>query len=232
MTAARLRTLAACLAGLLVLVTGPAAAEMRLDRSILVFDADSAPRQDVEVANTGDEVLYLDTEILTVVNPGTDDERREVITDPDALTLLVTPARAIVQPGGRQLIRIVLLEDPGDSDRVHRVNVRPVLPPLEADQSAVKVVVAYQLLIIQRPENPNPDLRWERDGKTIRFENAGNSNILLFNGRQCLGEEDCIDLGVARRLYAGNRWTVDLPLDAPVEFTAGVGDTNARRRFD
>lgn len=228
--------------GLLMLIAaGPTTAEMVLDRSILVFDADAAPRQDVEITNTGTETLYLDTETLVVTDAGTDAEQRTPVDDPDAAGVLVTPARMVVPPGGRQLVRVVLLDAPGATDRIRRINVTPVVPPQEARSSAVKVVVAYQLLVIVRPERPEPDLRWTRTGSTIRFENAGNSNVLLYNGRQCpssadgepAAEEDaCVDLSVARRLYAGNAWTLELPLDAPVEFTATVGDTNSRRRFD
>lgn len=214
---------------------GPARAEMQLDRSILVFDADARPTQDVEVRNAGEETLYLATEILLVSDPGTEAEARTPVTDPDAAGVLVTPARAVIPPGGRQLLRVVLLEDPGETDRIYRINVKPVVPQLQAEQSAVKVVVAYQLLVIQRPLDPEPDLQWKREGRTIRFRNAGNSNVLLYNGRQCADaatETDCVEIAGARRLYAGNDWTLELPRDAPVELTAAIGNSNARRRFD
>jgi P pilus assembly chaperone PapD len=220
---------------LLAAASLPASADMVLDRSILVFDADGAPRQDVEITNTGDETLYLDTEILAVDDPGTEDETRTPVEDPDAAGLLVTPARMVVPPGGRQLVRIVLLDAPGETDRIHRINVVPVVPPQQAEQTAVKVVVAYQLLVIVRPESPAPDLVWEREGTRITFENRGNTNVLLYNGRQCPtaeADDDCVDLSLARRLYAGNVWTAELPMDAPVEFTTTVGDVNTRRRFD
>lgn len=219
----------------LVLLAAPAAAEMQLDRSILVFDADGAPRQDVEVTNSDDAPLYLDTEVLLVTAPGTDAEARTAVDDPGAAGILVTPARAVVPPGGRQLLRIVLLEDAPAEDRIYRINVKPVLPPLQPRQTAVKVVVAYQLLVIQRPRDPAPDLVWSREGDRISFENLGNSNVVLFNGRQCADfetETDCTEIDGARRLYAGNRWTLDLPRSGPVEFTTGVGLANVRRRFD
>ena len=227
-----------CLRGsllfLLLLTSAGARAEMQLDRSILVFDADSPPRQDVEVRNTGGEILYLDTEILVVEAPGTDAETRRPVLDPDAAGVLITPARAVLPPGGRQLLRIVLLDDPPEVDRIYRINVRPVVPPLEADQTAVKVVVAYQLLVIQRPLDPSPGLTWTREGHTITFRNDGNTNVLLFNGRQCDGasESSCRELPDARRIYAGTSWRLDLPFDAPVEFTAATGESNVRRRFD
>lgn len=212
-------------------------AEMVLDRSILVFDGEEGGRQDVEVTNTGSENLYLDTEILRVTDPGTDQEQRLEVEDPDAAGLLVTPARMVVPPGGRRLVRVVTLEEPGEADRIYRVNLLPVVPPLTADTTAVKVVVAYQLLVILRPRDPQPDLVWTREGDRIRFRNQGNTNVLLYNGSQCPegvepGSEDCVDIGVARRLYAGNEWELDLPLAAPVEFTTTVGTRNQRRRFD
>lgn len=226
--------LVACL-----LASAPALqAQMVLDRSILVFDPDDAGRQDVEVTNTGSDNLYVDTEILRVRDPGTPDESRVEVEDPDTAGLLVTPSRMVVPPDGRRLVRIVLLEEAGTTeDRIFRVNLLPVVPPQQAERTAVKVVVAYQLLVIVRPRNPQPDLVWNRDGRRIRFENRGNTNILLYGGSQCpegveRGSEECEELGVARRLYAGNEWELELPLAAPVEFTTTVGDRNARRRFD
>ena len=208
-------------------------ADMSLDRSILIFDAQSSPRQDVEVTNTGSENLYLETEILRVDRPGTDAETRERVLDPDAIKLLVTPARLIVPPGARRLLRVVSLEAPGDVDQIYRINVRPVVGPLEASTTAVKVVIAYQLLVILRPANPRPELGWERQGRRITFINQGNSNVLLFNGVQCPPEGgDCIELNQAQRLYAGNSWTLELPLAAAVEFTTGIGQRNVRQRFE
>ena len=208
-------------------------ADMSLDRSILIFDAQSSPRQDVEVTNTGSENLYLETEILRVDRPGTDAETRERVLDPDAIKLLVTPARLILPPGARRLLRVVSLEAPGDVDQIYRINVRPVVGPLEASTTAVKVVIAYQLLVILRPANPRPELGWERQGRRITFINQGNSNVLLFNGVQCPPEGgDCIELNQAQRLYAGNSWTLELPLAAAVEFTTGIGQRNVRQRFE
>lgn len=236
--------LCALLATTLLSVPTAARADMVLDRSILVFDPDQG-RQDVEITNNGTETLYLDTQILAVSAPGTDDERRERIADPAEAGLLVTPARMVLAPGARRLVRIVLLEEPGPAERIYRINVMPVVPPLEADVTAVKVVVAYQLLVIIRPEDARPELVWERAGRRIEFENRGNSNVLLYNGRQCPANgqagaeteteaeaEPCVDLSVARRLYAGNSWTLELPFDAPVEFTTTIGETNVQRRFD
>ncbi|MCC5886908.1 MAG: fimbria/pilus periplasmic chaperone [Gammaproteobacteria bacterium] len=218
----------------MILMLGTATqADMSLDRSILVFDAGSQPRQDVEITNSSAENLYLETEILLVSQPGTEQETREQILDPDAIDLLVTPARLIVPPGARRLLRVVHLGEPPEVDRIYRVNVRPVVGPVEADATAVKVIVAYQLLIIVRPPNPQPDLGWSREGRQIAFQNRGNSNILLFNGVQCPPDGgDCIELNTARRLYAGNDWTLELPFDAAVEFTTGIGQRNVRQRFD
>jgi P pilus assembly chaperone PapD len=221
----------------LVAATPALHAEMVLDRSILVFDGDDGGRQDVEVTNTGADNLYLDTEILRVTDPGTDQETRAEVEDPGAAGLLVTPARMVVPPGGRRLVRVVAMDEPGETDGIYRVNLLPVVPPQTAETTAVKVVVAYQLLVILRPRDAQPDLVWTREGDRIRFRNQGNTNVLLYNGSQCPagvepGSEDCVDIGVARRLYAGNEWELELPLSAPVEFTTTVGKRNVRRRFD
>ncbi len=235
MSAIRRRPRLAALLGsvALFLLGSTVQADMSLDRSILIFDAHGTPRQDVEITNTGSENLYLETEILRVSNPGTEAETRERVLDPDAIDLLVTPARLIVPPGARRLLRVVNLGDPAEVDHIYRINVRPVVGPVEADTTAVKVIIAYQLLVILRPSDPQPELTWDRQGRSITFTNNGNTNVLLFNGVQCPPDGgDCIELNAAQRLYAGNSWTLELPYDGSVEFTTGVGQRNVRQRFN
>ncbi|TVS17018.1 MAG: hypothetical protein EA417_08470 [Gammaproteobacteria bacterium] len=226
--------LAALLGCVALLLLGSAAqADMSLDRSILIFDAQSTPRQDVEITNSGSENLYLETEILRVSQPGTEAETRERVLDPDAIDLLVTPARLIVPPGARRLLRVVNLGDPAKVDHIYRINVRPVVGSVEAETTAVKVIIAYQLLVILRPSDPQPELIWDRQGRNITFTNNGNTNVLLFNGVQCPPDGgDCVELNAAQRLYAGNSWTLELPYDGSVEFTTGVGQRNVRQRFN
>ena len=71
--------------------SGPAAANMVLSNAIVHFEPGSPARQDVEITNVGNEPMYVQIEPKVILNPGTDTEHREVITDPRQHGLLVTP---------------------------------------------------------------------------------------------------------------------------------------------
>lgn len=213
------------LVALLWIATATAQAEMYVDRSIVTFEPGEPSREDVEVSNTGDDVMYVQVEVLRVDNPGTPDEERVKVSNPQDLKLLATPSKLIIPPGSRKLIRIVNLQSSNERERIYRINVRPIVPPLEEETSQLRIVVAYQILTIVQPDEPETNLSVTRDGTTITFENSGNSNVLLSDGRQCKTdtEEECQEL-TSRRLYAGNTWELSLPYDAPVSYSVRTYD--------
>lgn len=237
MTPSILRSMA--LAALLALLSLPAQANMLIDRSVVVFKPGDPARQDVTVINAGKETLYVQVQVLEVRNPGTPQESRVPVTNPDEMSMLVTPTRLVVEPGGRRPLRLVNLKPDAAAERVYRVNVSPVVGKLEMENSsnamAVKVVVGYQLLVVTSPKSPQEGLEVKRNGKTAVLRNTGNTNILLFSGQQCpaadAAEASCKTLP-DNRLYPGNEWTIDLPFDAPFEYQMTILERNQRRQFE
>lgn len=206
---------------ILTITMSKAVAGIYLDRIIVEFDPDGLPREDIVVINDSTtDNAYVDVEILEVQAAGTDEEKRILITNPQESGLLVTPARMVIPPGGRQQVRMVNLAGTGEVDRVYRVNFKPVLPPLAQEESTVRIVVAYQALVLIPPQDPTAVLNYERDDAELRFENVGNSYIRLESGTYCeTDESDCIDLE-GTRLYAGNSWELELPGNGVVRFNA------------
>lgn len=237
MTTSIMRSMA--LAGLLAVATLPAHANMLIDRSVVVFKPGDPARQDVTVINAGKEPLYVQVQILEVQQPGTPQEKRVPVTSPDEMTMLVTPTRLVVEPGGRRPLRLVNLKPDSTVERVYRVNVSPVVGKLEMESTsnamAVKVVVGYQLLVLTSPKSPEDGLEVKRTGKAAVLRNTGNTNILLFSGQQCPAagapEADCKSLP-DNRLYPGNEWTIELPFDQPFEYQMTVLERNQRRQFE
>ncbi len=193
-----------------------ASAALSLDRMIVYFDPDKTPRQDIIVSNPDPETLYLQTEIFEVRNPGSEDEDRVKITDPAKLKLLTTPNKAIIPPNGRKTVRLVSLEKPTDKELVYRVTFKPVVGDLEASQTAIKLLIAYQTLIFIRPDNPKYDVSAKQKGNQLVFTNKGNINAVLRNGQYCTSKKDdsCKSLSETTRIYAGESWTLDIPSDA------------------
>ncbi len=193
---------------LLLLTSMPTNADMRVDRAIVYFEPDAPPRQDVEVSNLSDENLFLQVEVLEVSNAGTEQEQRTLVTDLDSIGFIASPANSVIPPKGRRNIRLLNLREPGDQERIYRVTFKPVLPELSAQTNAIKLLVAYQSLIIIRPKNVDIDIASESKTDGLLLSNNGNANVFLQNGRAChTASKECFDLP-SKRLYAGNSWTV------------------------
>lgn len=200
--------------------SGSAFADMYVDRSIVVFEPGEPARQDIKVSNSDPEDMYVQVEVLEVRKAGSVDEIRAKVSDPSKLKLLATPNKIIIPPNGQKLIRIVNLQQDNDQERIYRINVTPIVPPLEEDSSQLRIVVAYQILAIIQPNVPASQLNAQRNGKVMTFVNKGNTNVLLSDGNQCnpAAPAECTDL-TSRRLYADNEWQLELPYDAPVTYS-------------
>lgn len=193
-------------------------ADIFVDRAIVRLAADQPPREDIKVINNGSEPGYVQVDVLEVRNPGTAQEERVKITDPEELKLIANPSKLMIPPNSQKLVRIVNLAPAGEEERIYRVNVTPVLPPLEQDaDSVVRVVVAYQLLVIVDPLKPVEQVDVSRQRYQLTINNTGNTNVLFSDAKQCDENDDCVEIP-AHRVYPGNKWVVDLERDAPVVF--------------
>lgn len=212
-----------------------AGAAMVIDRAVIEFPVGEPPRQDVLVGNPDEEPLFVDVQVLEVSRPGTEQEEREVVKDPEAIGLIASPRRLMVPAGSRRLVRLVNLKGHGDTERVYRVNLKPAAGPVESQSMGVRVLVGYQLLVFVEPEESRVELEVNRQGKVLHLHNTGNVNVRVFQGQQCpaesSSEDDCVEVK-GRRLYPGNQVSLDLPYDAPVEFSVMAGDRSSRRRFE
>ena len=212
-------------------LAAPALADMVLDKVILDFAPDTPPRDDIEVWNSGTERLYVVIEPREVIAPGQASEHRVSDPDPAKLGLLVTPQRLILEPGERRLVRIAAIVPRAAQDRIYRVTIKPVVGDVSAAQTAIKVMVGYDALVIYRPAVPQGTVSATRTAGSITFSNDGNSNVELYQGRQCdAAGTDCRDLP-ARRLYAGEHWTQLLTRDTPIDYRIATGRASVVRRF-
>ena len=225
-------SLSMLLSFLFVLPVSSVSANMVLSEAILHFEPGKPLRKDIEVENVGDETLYIQIDPQIVRNPGTNEESRDAYTDPRDAGLLVTPNKLVIPPKSRKLVRFVVLKPATDKeDNVYRVTFKPVSnPDIPKDgQIGVKVVIAYQVLVLVQPSNPEPKLVAKRNGNKLLFTNNGNTNVLLREGRQCPNksstEDECQHLP-GQRLYAGNKWSIDLPTNKPVEYYLSIGTKN------
>lgn len=222
MTTGKFLSAAFALAALIAPV--PAAAEMVLSKVILDFHEAARTHDDIEVFNAGDERLFVVVEPSEILRPGSAEEERRPITDPEAAALFVSPKRLILEPGERRVVRVSLLGASPEHDRVYRLAIKPVVGAVTADVNALKVLIGYDALVIRRPAAFSGAIEGVRTGNRLVIRNGTNTAREFYDGRQCdAAGENCVQLP-AKRLYAGAEWHVQLPYDAPVSFKSAGGE--------
>jgi hypothetical protein len=207
-------------------------ANMILNKSIIHFEADKPNRQDIVVENNGNTPLYLKVTTHSILNPGTDQQSREKIINPKEAGLLVSPNKLVVPPKGRKLIRFLNLKPKRNQEGVYRVAIEPVAGKLIAKKTGLKILIGYEVLVLAQPLDPAPSLVTTREGQNLIMSNQGQTNIYLLQGKQCppqsTNAEECASLRNGR-LYPGNKWSISLPHDAPVQYQISIGTQNSLR---
>jgi len=212
---------ALCLAFFLASV---ASADMSVDKMVVNFFPGKDKSQDIVVSNNGNEVLYVQVTPEKVTDSALPSEKRELVRNPIEAGLLVSPRRIVLQPGDSQVVRLVRMR-PFKEETVFRVDLKPVTGELQAEQTGVKIMVGYNLIVFVAPQEMTTDLVATRDGKSLALENRGNVNIDFRRIFQCesgeilaeaLTDDDrCMTLSTPR-LYPGRQAIVELPYDQPV----------------
>ncbi|WP_444995603.1 fimbrial biogenesis chaperone [Aliikangiella sp. IMCC44359] len=223
-----------------ILFTPPTFAGLSLSQAIVHFEESGRKSEDVDVFNQGPDILYVRIEPSVILNPGKANESRKIYRDPKEAGLLVTPQRMVLAPGSRKRLRFVRLDNPDKAtqDKVFRVLVKPEIGEVKSSQTAVKIIVAYEVLVLSQPKKPQPQLVSSFKGRWMTVTNRGNTNVLLQKGHQCpVGESiknepnQCVELA-GKRLYAGNSWQVEVPFLTPVNYRISVGLNHSIINFE
>jgi P pilus assembly chaperone PapD len=228
------------LLGFLTSVIIPVQANIVLNKIIVNFDAGSISREDVEVWNSGKETLYVSTNVYSIKNPETENSEKIEQTDARTAGLIVSPNKIILQPNERKILRILAQATAMEKDLVYRVKIAPnagELANADTDKAkkiaGVKILIGYEMLIFVRPPNPHGDLKVTRSDKKATFTNAGNTNLDLREVKICDADKvtNCQEIK-AKRLYAGQIWTTDLPrADGVIVVRQSVGMEFSEQAF-
>ncbi|GAB2879326.1 molecular chaperone [Microbulbifer echini] len=215
----------------ILLVVQPAMAAMSVDKIVLYLEDGPSSRDDIVVSNPDEEPLYVKTEIFRVDNPGRENEERIRVINPDEFKLLVSPAKAVLSPGERKRFRFMALDRNLDEEKVYRVTFRPVVGEIKAEQTALKILVAYQALVFVQPEDGAYKVGLLEDGGTYHLTNKGNINVEVVEVRHCFSETECEKIETSGRLYAGTSIEVaDVPAKGELEVLLR-GQKSERIRF-
>ena len=210
---------------------GAANANLVLSELIVDLQSSTHAREDVEVKNDGPDRLYVAVEPALIANPGTPAQARTANPDPEQLGLLATPARFILEPGQRRLLRIAAIGPAPAVERVYRVTVKPVAGPINSTSNGLKILVGYDMLVLVRPATPRVEVDGTRNGRSLILKNSGNTSVELLDGKQCdPAGKQCANLP-AKRLYAGAQWSETLTSDGPVQYLVKSTLGEERKHF-
>ena len=204
---------------LLAMPASMASAELILSQLVIELGPGSKSRADLEVWNNSGERAYVAVEPSEIVNAGRRDEQRQAEPDPERRGLLVSPSRMILEPGQRKLVRFAAMSPLNDRERVYRVTVKPVVGALQSEESGLKLLVGYDVLVLARPVEIRPNLVASRSGASLTFRNDGNASLELVDGKQCDASGKSCTMLPGKRLYSGAEWTQLLTSSTPVEYT-------------
>ncbi|MFL6786750.1 MAG: molecular chaperone [Sphingomicrobium sp.] len=209
----------------------PARCELVLSELVIELQPGKQVRDDVEVWNNSPERSFVAVEPREILDPSLPTEAVHKDPDPEKLGLLVSPARMILEPGQRKMLRIATISPATNREHVYRVTVKPVVGGVQSDDSGLKIVVGYDVLVLVRPAKAEANVTARRSGRTLSFTNAGNVSVEVVDGRQCAtGGNHCTDLP-GKRLYPGASWTVQLPSDLPAEYVLKSPGRTDRRIY-
>lgn len=197
----------------------PASADLVLSELIVDLQPGKLTRDDLEVWNNSPERAFVAVEPREIVNPSLPSQSTRQDPDPEKLGILVTPARMILEPGQRKLIRIADVSATPDREHVYRVTVKPVVGGIQSTESGLKIMVGYDVLVLVRPAEAAANVTVMRRGRTLTFDNHGNVSVEVIDGRQCGPDHGACTTLPGKRLYAGASWTIELPSDEPAEYT-------------
>lgn len=215
----------------MMLAAQPARADLVLSQVIVDLQPGKPGREDIELWNNGPERIFVVADPAEIVSPGMPGETRNANPDPGVSGLLVTPRRVILEPDQRKLLRIAAVAPRAAVDRIYRVTVKPVAGDVAAPETAIKVLIGYDVLVIYRPGEPAGGVTATREPRAITLTNQGNTNVEVYEGRQCdAAGANCRDLP-ARRLYAGASLRVAIDHDTPVTYRVSDGRTTVAREF-
>lgn len=178
--------------------------EISLSKNIVYFDKNESKRDVVYVnALSKNQNVYFKTVVREVLEPQKELKSTYAeLSNPEELGLFVTPNKAIITPSeGREHISIVNINQNLEEERIYRIDVSPVIPPLSPEndhQGRLKILIGYDILVFVQPDNPKMDYEYSFEGNKFYFHNTGNTHITLTNGKQCDSRGDCkrIDEGI------------------------------------
>ena len=181
--------------------------------------------KEITISNRADKVAYVLVNPYKVNFPGEKRQykQKQELLNPLQFGLVVSRQKLIIPPKQSRVVRFMPLIHNNKKDIVYEVIIVPAVNqfaktkvPNKTVLSGLTIVMGYQIGVILRPVDPKPILNLKREGRQLVFKNTGNTNVIFYKGKQCLGKK-CQSLP-DHRLYAGNTWHYRLPFNTSITY--------------
>jgi P pilus assembly chaperone PapD len=227
----------------LLLLTTVVSARIQVTPNIVNHRASDSRLQTIKLINTSDKKAYVKLIAYKDINPGTDKEKSKKIKGRRG-GIVVTPKKTIMQPNSQAFAQIIFRKPPlKNKDRNYRLEVKPVSGgsfEVSADKDSsdddlttgVRVLVGYNLPVIQRPAKLKPRLSVERKKDQTIITNTGNTQVVLTNFRHCppgSSNEQCKPIDKNRRLYVGNSIKLNVPKTSKILYDQTLIDRSSTK---
>ncbi|MHA1539074.1 MAG: hypothetical protein ACTSXQ_01190 [Alphaproteobacteria bacterium] len=218
--------------------TFTAHAGIAISRAVVEYTAGDRSNKDVVVYNHGDRTEYIKVELFKVSNPGEKSETKEILKTGRDKGLMVNPQKLIIPAHSSKVVRFINLHKKVTEEKVYRATVTPstaIARDVKSSEgkvnAAVKMVIAYGLLLKIEPDEVKTNIVGNRSGKKATITNKGNASALFLDGKQCnTSGKKCTEIK-GKRLYQGRTWFLTLPYNTPLEFSYRSGGKVYRKTF-
>jgi len=203
-----------------------AEAQISVNDVIVQFKAGERPVQNIVVKNSSPDVFYVTATCEELTEPSED--KSPLVATED---ILISPKKFSIDGNSERVIRMLHRKPADDKERVYRVAFVPqekefgeaIVRQDRDRRTMLRVITGMGILVFVDPAKPLSDLKWTRDGDTIKFYNAGNQHVRLSDGKACDSEGvGCTDIPT-RRVYGGKEYVVSAPKTKTLYFTRRDG---------
>jgi P pilus assembly chaperone PapD len=189
-----------CIASLAIFSLFAQSNEIALSKNIITFEKNQNKKVTLDILNLRIEnTSYIETIIREVQEPqkGTKSNLLIPLTPKEA-GLFVTPNKQIIHKGQDSgLLSIINVNQNLEKERVYRIDVKPVISGMDSNSAtgpAIKVLLAYDILVYVQPNNPTMTYDYNFNDTKFIIKNTGNTHFTLDNGNACDNQNNCNSL--------------------------------------
>ena len=172
-----MKTILTCIIAIFITLTSYTSGASIALSDIIVDISSSTRKADIEIYNRSLHPIAVLAEVKEIINPGQENQRiLDILQDEDFDndTLIMDPSMFVLAARKKRLLRFMNLNSDIQTDKIYRVLVAPKENANPNSQSkkdlsaGVQVLLAYEVLVIIRPNKIIYDVNYSRIGNKLK----------------------------------------------------------------